>query len=51
MIVDASGRKLVDKHNLLSVGQVDLSGLSKGFYLAVFQNNEGKVFTKKFILE
>ena len=51
MIVDASGRKLVDKHNLLSVGQLDLSGLSKGFYLAVFQNNEGKVFTKKFILE
>ncbi len=50
-IVDTSGRKVLDRNNLLSLGKIDLSGLQKGFYLAVFKGKNGKIMTKKFILE
>lgn len=48
-IIDTSGRKIAEKNNLLSMGRIDLSGLQKGFYLAVFKDKNGKTITKKFI--
>ncbi|MDR2206380.1 MAG: M20/M25/M40 family metallo-hydrolase [Flavobacteriaceae bacterium] len=49
-IIDTSGRNLLQKNHLPSIGQVDLSHISSGFYLAVFKTKDGKIFTKKFIL-
>jgi len=50
-IIDTGGRKLLEKTNLHSSGNVDLNGLQSGFYLAVFKDENGKVMTKKFILK
>ena len=50
-IVDTAGRNLLEKRNLLSSGTIDLNSFQKGFYLAVFKDKNGKVLTKKFILE
>lgn len=51
VIVDTSGRQLVESKNILSIGKIDLNPLNTGFYLAVFKTQSGKVITKKFILE
>ncbi len=51
MIVDTSGRQLLESKNLLSFGKIDLNKINTGFYLAVFKTKSGKVITKKFILE
>lgn len=51
MIVDTSGRQLLESKNLLSFGKIDLNKINAGFYLAVFKTKSGKVITKKFILE
>lgn len=51
VIVDTSGRQLVESKNILSIGKIDLNQLSTGFYLAVFKTQSGKAITKKFILE
>lgn len=50
-IIDTSGRQLVESKNLLSIGNINLNKLTKGFYLAVFKTKSGKVITKKFILD
>ena len=50
-IIDTSGRQLLESKNLLSIGKMDLSQLTKGFYLAVFKTKSGKAITKKFILD
>jgi len=51
VIVDISGRQLLESKNLLSFGKIDLNKINNGFYLAVFKTKSGKVVTKKFILE
>ncbi len=51
IIVDTSGRQLLESKKLLSLGKIDLNKISNGFYLAVFKTKSGKVITKKFILE
>lgn len=51
VIVDTSGRQLLESKNLLSIGKLNLDKLNTGFYLAVFKTKSGKVVTKKFILE
>lgn len=51
VIVDTSGRQLLESKNLLSFGKINLSKINNGFYLAVFKTKFGKVITKKFILE
>ncbi len=50
-IVDTSGRKLIEMSNLPALGRIDMSKFSTGFYLAVFKDKNGKVITKKFILD
>ncbi|GGG57023.1 M20/M25/M40 family metallo-hydrolase [Epilithonimonas arachidiradicis] len=51
VIVDTSGRQLLESKNLLSFGKIDLNKINNGFYLAVFKTKSGKIVTKKFILE
>jgi len=51
VIVDTSGRQLLESKNLLSFGKIDLNKINNGFYLAVFKTKPGKIVTKKFILE
>ena len=51
MIVDTSGRQLLESKNLISFGKIDLNKINTGFYLAVFKTKSGKIITKKFILE
>jgi len=51
VIVDTSGRQLLESKNLLSFGKIDLNKINNGFYLAVFKTKSGKVITKKFVLE
>jgi leucyl aminopeptidase len=51
IIVDTSGRQLLESKNLLSFGKIDLNKIGGGFYLAVFKTKSGKVITKKFILD
>lgn len=51
VILDSSGRQLLESKNLLSFGKIDLSKINNGFYLAVFKTRSGKIITKKFILE
>ena len=51
VIVDTSGRQLLESKNPLSIGKIDLNKINNGFYLAVFKTKSGKVITKKFILE
>jgi bacterial leucyl aminopeptidase len=51
VIVDTSGRQLLESKNILSFGKIDLNKINNGFYLAVFKTKSGKVITKKFILE
>lgn len=51
VIVDTSGRQLLESKNLLSFGNISLSKINNGFYLAVFKTKSGKVITKKFILD
>lgn len=50
-IIDTSGRKVLEKSSFLSMGSVDLNKIKSGFYLAIFKLQNGKVITKKFILE
>jgi len=51
IIVDTSGKQLLETKNLISFGKIDLNKINTGFYLAVFKTKSGKVITKKFILE
>lgn len=51
VVIDASGRQLLESHQLISFGKIDLNKINNGFYLAVFTTKSGKVITKKFILE
>lgn len=49
-VLDASARKLIFKDQLQANGVIALNGLSSGVYIAVFKSDNGKVFTKKFLV-
>lgn len=51
VIFDASARTMLEKSNLESSGVVSLKGLPNGYYVVVFRDAQGKVYTKKFLLK
>ncbi|VDH16975.1 Bacterial leucyl aminopeptidase precursor [Algoriella xinjiangensis] len=50
-IVDASGRQLINLTNKSANGNVDLSNLNAGFYVAIFKDNSGKRTSHKIIIK
>src|SRR5690606_30270719 len=50
-ILDSSARKVLEKSELQSSGRVSLAAVPNGFYIAVFKDNGGKVYTKKFLVK
>lgn len=49
VVLDGSARKIISKNNLPASGSISLAALPKGFYIAVFKDENGKTFTKKFV--
>ena len=50
-IIDISGRTVLQQKLFLSKGSVDVGMLKKGIYLAVFKTADGKIQTKKFLID
>lgn len=50
-IFDGSGRKMIQDSKLSATGSLSLNGLANGLYIAVFKDQNGKVFSKKFLLK
>lgn len=50
-ILDAGARKVISKTNLDASGTISLQHLPNGFYIAVFKDVNGKIFTKKFLVK
>lgn len=50
-ITDASGRRIINKQNVLSTNTINLSHLNNGFYIAVFEIGNGKTVTHKFVIK
>ncbi len=50
-IIDSSGRIVVEQKLLLNKGNTNLQTLKKGMYVAVFKMKNGKVQSKKFLIE
>lgn len=51
VVFDASGKKLIQKQNLHTIGSISLQGLNKGYYIAVFKDKSGKAYSKKFLIK
>lgn len=49
-IYDTSARKVLSKKQLPSKGEIALGQLKKGAYVAVFKDENGKSYTKKFLV-
>lgn len=49
-ILDISGKQIFSQKKLLAKGKLNVSYLTPGFYLAIFENNDGQLITKKFII-
>ena len=50
-LYDTSARSVTHKTNLDASGSISLQGLPNGYYVAVFKDNKGKTYTKKFVLK
>ncbi len=51
VILDGSAKNILSKNNLPSTGSISLATIPAGFYIAVFKNEKGKAFTKKFVYD
>jgi len=51
VVFDPSGKKLVERQQLKSSGNLSLQGLPNGLYIAVFKDKNGKAYSKKFLLK
>jgi len=51
IILDGSARKIISKNNLPVSGNVSLTTVPKGFYIAIFKDENGKAFTRKFMVK
>jgi len=51
VIYDASARKVITQSNLNSKGKISLNQLNTGFYIAVLKDQNGKTFSKKFLIK
>lgn len=49
IVLDGSARKVLTRDNLSASGSVSLVSVPKGVYVAVFKDEKGKSFTKKFL--
>jgi len=50
-VLDGSAKTVLSKTNLSTSGNVSLSHVPKGFYIAVFKDENGKAYTKKFLVK
>lgn len=50
-IFDTSARNLISNNKLKNRGEVSLESLKNGAYIAVFKNENGKTYSKKFLLK
>lgn len=50
-IYDTTARRLIEEFNLNSKGSISLSNLNRGVYIAVFKDAQGRVYSKKFLVQ
>ena len=50
-VIDITGKVVLDKHSILTIGTLETQNLPKGVYLAVFRSNSEKPITKKFVIK
>lgn len=50
-IVDASGKRIKTENKKISSGNIDVSNLNKGFYIAIFEIDNGKTISHKFVIK
>ncbi|WP_413531487.1 M20/M25/M40 family metallo-hydrolase [Empedobacter brevis] len=50
-IIDATGRMIKTIHTEKSIGSINLSNLSAGFYVATIKDNNGNLVSHKFVLK
>lgn len=49
-VFDTSARKVINKNILPSKGEISLAQLKSGVYIAVFKDEQGKAYSKKFLI-